>query len=143
VAVDVHAAPEDVWRVIADPRNLPRWDRHITRVDGVPPDGLSKGSRYWTEVRFMGMSARVDAKVLEIEPPHYAKVRLRGLMDATVETTVTPLEDGRSRLEHDVEYDFRGGPLGRLAAKALQVTGGPHIVLRRGTLAQKRQAEEH
>ena len=141
VAVEVQASPEDVWKVIADPRNLPRWDRHITRVEGVPPDGLSEGSQYSTQVRFMGVAASVDAKVLEIDPPHYAKVRLRGLMDATVETTVTSLGNGRSRLEHEVEYDFRGGPLGRLASRALHVTGGPHILLRRGTLAQKRQAE--
>jgi uncharacterized protein YndB with AHSA1/START domain len=142
VTVDVQASPEEVWEVIADPRNLPRWDRHVTKVDGVPDGGLSKGSEYSTQVRFMGVGARMEAKVLKIEPPRYAKVRLRGLMDATVKTTVTSLGNGRSRLEHDVEYDFRGGPLGRLAARALRMTGGPHLVLRRGTMAQKRQVEE-
>jgi len=103
---------------------------------------LSKGAEYSTRLRFMGVSAWLDAKVLEIDPPRYAKVRLRGLMDATVETTVTPLGNGHSRLEHEVQYRFRGGPLGKMAAQALRVTGGPHLVLRRGTMAQKRQAEK-
>jgi uncharacterized protein YndB with AHSA1/START domain len=142
VEVEVRAPAERVWEVVSDPRNLPRWDRHITRVEGVPPDGLSKGTRYSTEVRFMGVPARVDAEVLDIDPPRYAKVRLRGLMDATVESTVTPLGNGRSRLAHVVEYDFRGGPFGKVAARGLRVTGGPHLVLRKGTMAQKRQAEE-
>jgi len=141
-SVEVRASPEDVWKVVANPRNLPRWDRHITNVEGVPPNGLAKGASYSTRVRFMGVGARVDATVLEMEPPHYAKIRLNGLMDATVETTVSPLGNGKSRLEHDVEYRLRGGPLGSMAAQALRMTGGPQLVLRRGTMAQKRQAEE-
>jgi carbon monoxide dehydrogenase subunit G len=141
-SVEVKASPEDVWKVVANPRNLPRWDRHITTVEGVPPNGLTRGSGYSTRVQFMGVGARVNAKVLEIEPPRYAKVRVEGFMDATVETTIAPLGNGRSRLEHDVLYRFRGGPIGKMAAQALRMTGGPQLVLRRGTMAQKRQAEE-
>jgi uncharacterized protein YndB with AHSA1/START domain len=141
VAVDVNASPEAVWKVIADPRNLPKWDRHIVRVEGAPPDGLSKGSGYTTEVRFMGIGAKVDATVVDIEPPHYSKIRLRGFMDATVETRVESLRNGKSRIQHDVDYRFRGGPLGTMAAKALRVTGGPQHVLRRGAQAQKHQVE--
>jgi uncharacterized protein YndB with AHSA1/START domain len=142
VSVDVNATPEDVWKVIANPRNLTRWDRHVTKVEGAPKDGLSKGSEYSTSIRFAGVGARVDAEVLEIHPPRYSKVRLKGLMDATVETTVEPLGNGRSRIHHQVEYQLRGGPLGRMAATALRLTGGPQLALRRGTLAQKRQVEE-
>jgi len=134
--------PEEVWKVIANPRNLPHWDRHITRVAGAPRNGLSKGSEYTTSVRFMGVGAKVDAEVLEIDPPRYSKIRLKGLMDATVETTVDPLGNGRSRIRHDVDYQLRGGPLGRMAANALRLTGGPSLVLRRGAMAQKRQVEE-
>jgi uncharacterized protein YndB with AHSA1/START domain len=142
VSVDVEAPADKVWRVIADPKNLSRWDRHITRVTGAPRNGLSKGSGYTTEVRFMGVGAKLDAEVLEIDPPRYSKIRLKGLMDATVETSVEPLGDGKSRIRHDVDYRFRGGPIGRMAAQALRLTGGPQHVLRRGALAQKRQVEE-
>jgi uncharacterized protein YndB with AHSA1/START domain len=141
-AVEVDAPPEEVWKVVADPRNLPRWDRHIARVTGVPADGLKKGSRYTTEVRFMGIRAQVEAEVLEIDPPREAVVRLSGLLDATIHTVVTPQDGGRSRLEHEVEYRFRGGALGAMAAQAVRLTGGPALVLRRGSTAQKQQVEE-
>lgn len=142
VVVDVDAPAERVWEVVADPNNLLRWDRHITRVTGVPRSGLKKGTRYATEIRFMGIRATVQAEVLEIDPPKEALVRLSGLLDATIRTIVTPLAKGRSRLEHEIDYRFRGGPLGAMAAQALRVTGGPALVLRRGTLAQKEQVEE-
>jgi uncharacterized protein YndB with AHSA1/START domain len=141
IAVDVDAPPERVWEVISDPRHLPRWDRHIRALEGVPDEGLSVGVRYSTELRFMGVAGIVDAEVLEWDPPHSSKIRLRGFIEAVVFTRVEPLPHGRSRIVHEVRFGFRGGPVGTLAAAAIRMTGGPHLVLRRGTLAQKRQIE--
>jgi len=141
VAVEVDAPAEDVWAFISDPRNLPRWDRHITAVEGVPDQGLSVGVRDSTELRFVGVAGIVDAEVLEWDPPRSSKIRLRGFIEAMVFTRVEPLPRGRSRIVHEVRYGFRGGPVGSLAARALRITGGPQLVLRRGTLAQKRQIE--
>ena len=141
VAVEVDAPPERVWEVVSDPANLPHWDRHIVRVTGVPPGGLAHGMSYVTEMRFMGVRARVRAKVLEWDPPRRAAIRLEGLLDATVTSIVEPLPGGRSRLEHVVEYRFRGGPLGDVAARSLRLVGGAQYALRHGTLAQKREIE--
>jgi uncharacterized protein YndB with AHSA1/START domain len=141
VSVVVHASPERVWAVVADPRRLPRWERHIVSVQDVPSDGLSKGARYTVVMRFVAVRAKVHAEILEWSPPGYAAVHLSGLLDATVRTTITPLDGGHSRLEHDVEYSFRGGALGDLAARSLQVLGGAQLALRLGTLAQQRQIE--
>jgi uncharacterized protein YndB with AHSA1/START domain len=143
VSVDVDASPEDVWKVVEDPRNLPRWDRRITKVHGVPKGGIEEGTEYTTIMSFMGVRAHVDVEVLEIKPPEYSRIRLSGpVLEAIVTTRVAPLDDGRSRLEHVVDYEFRGGVLGRLAQGALDVTGGPGMMLRRGTQAQKQQIEE-
>jgi hypothetical protein len=79
--------------------------------------------------------------VLEWEPPRRATFRLEGLLDATVTSTVDRLRDGRSRLEHVVEYSFKGGPLGDVAARSLRLTGGAGFALRRGIAAQKREIE--
>jgi len=130
-----------VWDVVADPRNLPRWDRHIIRVDGVPQAGLRKGSEYSTELRFMGARAHSTVKIVELRKSEYAKIRIHGLLDAEVETWIQPFGDGRSRLRHRVDYRFKGGPLGELAAGAVRVLGA-QAILKRGVLAQKRQAEE-
>jgi uncharacterized membrane protein len=138
----VDAPPEEVWEVISDPRNLPHWDRHIVRVDDVPPEGLREGTRYSTEMRFMAFRTTVDGEVLEWDPPRRSRIRLTGLLDATVTSTVEPLAGDRSLLEHVIDYRFRGGPLGELAARSLARVGGSHLALRHGTLAQKRDIEE-
>ncbi len=140
-SVHVAAPPERVWAVVSDPRNLPRWDRHIVGVEGVPDGGLREGASYTTVLRFMAVRAKVRAQVLAWEPPHRAVVRVTGpVVEATVTTTVEPAGDG-SILRHEVEYRFRGGPLGEVAARSLEILGGAHLAVRHGALAQKREAE--
>jgi uncharacterized membrane protein len=140
--VEIDAPPDDVWKVVGDPRNLPRWDSHVTKVQGVPRQGLREGSDYETELRFMGVRATVIAHVAEWKPAEFSRIRLYGpLLDANVITRLSRLDGDRTRLEHDVDYRFRGGRLGKLAAWALRVTGGPEAALRKGTLAQKEQIE--
>jgi uncharacterized membrane protein len=140
IEVPVDAPPERVWDVVSDPRNLPRWDRRISAVHGVPADGLRKGSRYTTEVKFMGARAESQAEVLELRPPAYARVRLKGVMDATIETWVTADGDQRALLRHRIDYKLPGGPFGELVAGAVRLLGAQALI-RRGVLAQKRQAE--
>jgi uncharacterized protein YndB with AHSA1/START domain len=141
VSVDVDASPERVWAVVSDPANLPHWNRHIVRVVGVPPTGLHEGVDYVTEMRFMGLHTRVRAEVLEWDPPTSASIRLSGVLNATVTSTVEPLDHGRTRLRHVVEYRFRGGPFGELVASSLRLVGGAHHALLHGTLAQKEDIE--
>jgi uncharacterized protein YndB with AHSA1/START domain len=138
----IEAPPEAVWDVISDPRNLPHWNRHITNVEGVPADGLTAGTRYLTEMRFLAFHSDVEGEVLEWDPPHHSVIRLKGLLDATVTSMVEELSGGRSLLEHTIEFRFRGGPLGELAARSLSRMGGADLALRHGTLAQKREIEE-
>jgi Polyketide cyclase / dehydrase and lipid transport len=139
--VDVDAPAERVWEVVADPRSLPRWERHVVSTEGVPSDGLCAGATYTIVLRFVAIRARVRAEVLEWRPPSFSLVRLSGLLDATVRTTVTPLGRKRARLEHEVSYAFRGGALGELAARSLRRLGGAQLVIKIGTLAQKRSIE--
>lgn len=141
VSVEVDAPADRVWEAISDPRNLPHWDRHIARVDGVPASGLREGARYATEMRFMGVRSKIRVQVLEWEPPRRAKFRLRGVLEGTVTSTVEALGPGRSRLEHVIDYRFKGGPIGALAARSLRLVGGAQYALRHGTLAQKREIE--
>ena len=140
-AVEVDASPEDVWAVVTDPANLPRWDRHIESVEAFPKAGLSPGATYVVVVRLMRVRARVKAEVLEWSPPSHARIRLSGPVDAIVDTVVEALPNGRSLLRHEVDYRFGGGAFGRLAARSLRVLGGAGYELRHGTMAQKRDVE--
>jgi ligand-binding SRPBCC domain-containing protein len=138
--VIVDASPEEVWDVVADPRNLPRWNRLIRAVHDVPQDGLREGSAYRAEVGGLGVSLQVRARVEELEAPRYAQVRLSGPIEATVRTWIRPAGRRRSLLEHEVDYRLRGGSIGELIARTLRVAGAPTL-LRRGIRAQKRQVE--
>lgn len=138
----VDAPVEDVWSVVSDPRNLPRWNRHIIAVHDVPEAGLDRGSRYWTEIGGAGVHFKVRAHVEEIDPPRYSRIRLSGPLEATVETWVHPAGRRRSRLEHLVDYHLHhSGRLDELIGRALRVFGAATL-LRRGTRAQKMQVEE-
>jgi uncharacterized membrane protein len=139
-SVEVDAPPDRVWKVVSDPRNLPRWDRHIISVTGAPDRSLRQGDEYVTDLRFMGVRGKSRVRVLEIRDGEYAKIRLSGLLSAVVETRLEPIGNDRTRLDQRIEYRFAGGPLGRIAAGAVQRLGAS-AVLRRGVLAQKRQIE--
>lgn len=136
----VDAPPEDVWDTISDPRNLPRWNKHILAVHDPPENGLKPGARYWTEMGGFGLRFRVRAEVLEIEAPRYSRVKLSGPIEATVQTWVHPAGRRRSRLEHQVDYRVPGGPLGAMIARVLRRLGARGL-LHRGIKAQKRQVE--
>jgi uncharacterized protein YndB with AHSA1/START domain len=139
-SVEVDAPPETAWEIASDPANLPLWDRHIVRVD-LPEGGMQLGSTYDVVMALMGVQTRVHATVLEWEPPWRSSVRLEGLLEATVTSTVGALPYDRSMLRHEVTYRFRG-PLGGLGAAGLGAMGGAHYALRRGVLAQKREIED-
>jgi uncharacterized protein YndB with AHSA1/START domain len=139
VSVDIDASPEQVWKVVADPQNLRRWDRHISVMDGAGGE-LHEGDEYITELRFMGARARTHMKVLALTPNQYSRVAMDGVVGGTVETWLEPMGVSRTRLRHRVQYRFKGGPLGEVAARFVQMMGASTI-LRHGAQAQKRQAE--
>jgi uncharacterized protein YndB with AHSA1/START domain len=138
-SIEVDAPPETVWKVASDPRNLPHWDRHIEAAH-VARETLAPGTRYEVRMRFLAVTARVEVEVLEWEPPWRAVLRLHGLLQATVTTSVASLPFDRSLLRHQVEYRFKG-PLGLFGARSLNAVGGAHLALRRGLAAQKREIE--
>ena len=139
VSLELDAPPEIAWQVAADPRNLPHWDKHIVSVS-VPTEALAPGVRYTVTMGFMSVRTKVRCEVLEWEPPWRSRVRLRGVLDATVTTSIASLPYDRCMLRHEVDYVFRG-PLGRFAAASLNAVGGAQLALRHGTLAQKREIE--
>ena len=139
-AAVVDAPVDEVWHVIADARNLPRWNSHIREVRGAPERELKEGDTYQVRLRFMGVSTDVRAEVEELDPQRYSRVRLSGIVNATIHTFAKPIGHGRTRVEHEVEYRFPGGPLGELAARTVRHLGAP-MILRRGLRAQKRLVE--
>jgi uncharacterized protein YndB with AHSA1/START domain len=61
----VPASPEEVWRLISDPYNLPRWWPRTTRVENVDRKGGGRRSQ-WTKVleTAEGRGVRADFRCL-------------------------------------------------------------------------------
>ena len=137
--MEVDAPPERVWAVASDPKNLAQWDRHVINVT-LPDARVGPGTRYQVTMGFMGVRTLVKVTVLEWEPPWRSRLRLEGLLEATVTTSVASLPFDRCVLRQEVDYRFRG-PLGKFGAMSLNAVGGAQLALRRGVLAQKRQIE--
>lgn len=68
-------------------------------------------------------------------------IRLSGLVDALVTTSIAKLPYERSVLRHEVDFRFRG-PLGGFGAASLNALGGAQMALRHGVMAQKHQVED-
>ena len=139
VSVEIEAPPERVWAVASNPKNLAQWDRHVIRIR-LPQKEFAPGLRYEVTMGFMGVRTVVKAEVLEWEPPSRSRIRLEGLLEATVTTSVASLPYARSVLRQQVDFRFKG-PLGRFGAMSLNAVGGAQLALRRGVMAQKRQIE--
>jgi carbon monoxide dehydrogenase subunit G len=139
-SIEVDAPPQDVWEVASDPANLPQWDRHIIRVR-LPDGGVTPGVHYEVDMGFMAIQTTVRIEVEEWEPPWRSIIKMEGLVEARITTSIAKLPYERSMLRHEVDYRFRG-PLGRFGAASLNALGGAQMALRHGVLAQKRQIED-
>ncbi len=138
-SVEVDAAPQRVWEVASDAGNLPQWDRHVMRVR-LPEGGLALGVDYEVDMGFLAVQTTMRAKVLEWEPPWRCMIKLEGLVEARITTSIASLPYERSVLRHEVDFRFRG-PLGGFGAASLRMLGGAQMALRHGVLAQKHQIE--
>jgi carbon monoxide dehydrogenase subunit G len=104
------AAPEAVWRVLADPRSLARWWPRVERVKGITGEGWTtvlrseRGRAVRADWRLDGQEAgRRRAWVQEVEGTPFAKV----LAERRVEATVEPAGDG-TRVTIELRQRGRG-----------------------------------
>ena len=104
------AAPEAVWRVLADPRSLARWWPRVERVKGITGEGWTtvlrseRGRAVRADWRLDGQEAgRRRAWAQEIEGTPFAKV----LAERRVEATVEPAGDG-TRVTIELRQRGRG-----------------------------------
>lgn len=108
----VEAPPEAVWRLVADPHDLPRWWPGVERVEDASPTA-------WTAVLLSakGRPVRADYTLLEAERPHRLRWRQevdetpfeRFLAEAETEVRLSPAGEGDStRVEIEATERLRG-----------------------------------
>jgi uncharacterized protein YndB with AHSA1/START domain len=89
----VAAAPEAVWRVVGDPRHLPRWWPRVTRIEGAEDDAFTQ-----VLLTQRGRPVRADFHRTDVQPPRRVawEQRLPGtpferlLRSASTEVVLTP-----------------------------------------------------
>ena len=119
--VTIAAPVEEVFDLVADERNEPRYNPRIVRAEKLSEGPVGAGARFAAEPKGMGDRGRMTLEILEYERPH----RLRNVVVSSymrVEGTLT-FEDlgGATRLRWD--WDMRLlGPM-RLLSPVLTLVG--------------------
>ena len=125
-AIEIAAAPADVWEVVMDPRRLHDWVT-IHRRLGPVPERLEKGSSFEQSLGLRGAHVTVHWTVVALDPPRRAVWEGRGPAHshASIEYRLEPLGERATRFEYVNEFKAPGGPLGAVAGRVL-VAGVSH-----------------
>lgn len=113
-AIEVDRAPEEVFAYVTDPGRFSEWQHGVVggHMDGNGSGGV--GDLCHTR-RKIGIGERdVTSEVTHVDPPRAWGVRgIDGPIRASVDVTVTPVEEGRrSRVE--IGIDFTGHGIGKV-----------------------------
>jgi uncharacterized membrane protein len=118
--VDIDAAPERVWAVVAeDVKNAPRWTTYLAKVEKLDEGPPGKGTHYRYHLDLPGASVKLDVEQDVYQKPKRCAGRfIKGPLKGTWAYTYAPRKDGSTRLTYEMEYEltgllrFAGGLLG-------------------------------
>ena len=112
--IDVERSPEESFAYVTDPRRFPEWQQGVVagRIEG---DGPHRRGDICVTTRRIGFGERaVTSEVTHVDAPRAWGVRgVDGPIRATVDVTVSPLDDGR-RSRVQIELEFAGRGIGKL-----------------------------
>jgi len=110
---EVARPPEDVFAYVTDPTRFGEWQQGVVggHIDGDGPPTV--GDKCFTTRRIGGAERSVTSVITHIDPPKAWGVRgVDGPIRATVDVTVAPVSDDRSRVT--ITLDFAGQGIGKL-----------------------------
>src|SRR5512132_1072491 len=110
--VTIDAPADEVFDLVADERNEPRYNPRIVRAEKVSEGPVGRGARFVAEPKGRGAKGEMTLEVLEYDRPH----RLQNVVRSSslrVEGTLTVAEvKGGTR----VGWDWDVGPAGAMRA---------------------------
>lgn len=119
--VTIDAPVEDVFDLVADERNEPRYNSRIVRAEKVSEGPVGRGARFVAEPKSMGAKGAMNLEIVEYDRPH----RLHNIVRSSymrVDGTLTFAEvDGGTRLRWDWDMGLVG-PM-RVLSPVLAVIG--------------------
>jgi carbon monoxide dehydrogenase subunit G len=116
----IDAPPKAVYDVVMDPSRLKDWVTVHHHLEDSPRAPLKKGSQLTQILKLAGRRFRVRWRVVENEPCEHVVWEGRGPVasHARVEYRFDA-NDGGTDFSYVNEYDLPGGPLGRVAGRAV------------------------
>jgi uncharacterized membrane protein len=118
--VHIAAPAEAVYNVVMDPARLGEWVTIHDHLEGKSQSPLRKGSKLTQVLRLAGRRFKVHWNVVENEPCEHVVWEGRGPVasHARVEYRFNS-NGGGTDFSYVNEYDLPGGPLGRVAGRAV------------------------
>jgi uncharacterized protein YndB with AHSA1/START domain len=119
--VDIAAPVDQVFDLVADERNEPRYNPRLARAEKVTDGPVGAGSRFVVEPRGMGRWGVMTAEVVDYDRPRRLATSVRSSYLAVDGTLTFTEADGGTRLSWSWDTRLRGWA--RLFTPVLVVTG--------------------
>lgn len=99
---------EEVFDLVADERNEPRYNRHMRRAEQITDGPIGVGTRFRAEIRSIGRTIPMVTEITAYERPHrYASSTHLPIMDTKGTVTFESVPDG-TRMRWSWEVEPRG-----------------------------------
>lgn len=123
--IHIDASPEDVYATLMDPDCLGDWVTIQDELLEAPSGDLEKGDTLVQRCKVAGQKFKLRWKVEQADRPSKAVWRGKGPMGTEAKVIYELAEnDGGTRFTYTNEYDLPGGPVGKLAGKAIVGASG-------------------
>ena len=124
--IEIDAPPEEVYDVLTDPNCLGEWVTIQDELVSAPDPPLEKGDCVVQKMKVVGRSFEVSWDVEVADRPKKVQWAGNGPMGSVARATyvLAPNGDGGTKFSYTNEYDVPGGPVGKVAGRALVSASG-------------------
>ena len=124
--IEIDAPPEEVYDVLTDPNCLGQWVTIQDELVSAPDPPLEKGDCVVQKMKVVGRSFEVSWDVEVADRPKRVRWSGSGPMGSVARATyvLEPNGDGGTRFSYTNEYEVPGGPVGKVAGRALVSASG-------------------
>jgi carbon monoxide dehydrogenase subunit G len=124
--IEIDASPEVVYDVLTDPKCLGEWVTIQEELVKAPDPPLEKGDCVVQRMKVVGKRFEVSWDVEVADRPNQVRWSGNGPMGSVARATyeLEPNGNGGTRFSYTNEYDVPGGPVGKVAGRALVSASG-------------------
>jgi uncharacterized protein YndB with AHSA1/START domain len=124
--IQIDASPEDVYDKLTDPDCLAEWVSVHDELEEGPSGNVKKGDKLVQRMKIAGQRFRITWHVDEAERPSRVVWSGKGPMGSRARAEYE-IESNNGRgctFSYTNEYDIPGGPVGKMAGKAIAGASG-------------------